>query len=246
MNVREDRPKGSAGESDWTERVERNLPLVSYVLSKMISNLPASVDREDLMAAGSLGLTEAARNYDAARGVPFHNYAVPRIWGAMLDELRRHDWLSADARKQVKRMNRSIADLRREGHDAPTIEQISDNLGCSTTQVSRLMRLASRHSQSLDVSEPAGETREGGLRRRVAAEGPRTPYEEAELNDQKEMLARAIAELPERDKQVIVLHYHEGLLLREIGEVLGVSESRVCQIHSQAVARLRAAMRCAV
>jgi RNA polymerase sigma factor for flagellar operon FliA len=246
MNVKEDTraPQGQA--EKWTDRVERNLPLVSYVLSKVAGNLPPSVDRDDLMAAGSLGLTEAARNYDAARGVPFHNYAVPRIWGAMLDELRRHDWLSADARKQVKRMNRSIADLRREGHDSPTIEQISDNLGCSTNQVARLMNLAGRQRQSLGSAEPAGEAEEVGLRHRHGGTAPRGPYEEAEFRDQKEALARAIHKLPDREKQVIVLHYHEGLLLREIGEALGVTESRVCQIHSQAVARLRTVLKCAV
>ncbi len=106
---------GRAAGGSVESLVERNVPLVKYVLSKVARNLPPHVDRDDLLAAGLLGLTEAAQRFDAGRKVPFHSYAIPRIWGAMLDELRRYDWLSSDLRGQVKRLRKSVDDARQDG-----------------------------------------------------------------------------------------------------------------------------------
>lgn len=227
----------------WSDLVQRNLPLVKYVLSKVARNLPPSVDRDDLLAAGSLGLTEAARRYDPARKVPFHSYAIPRIWGAMLDELRSHDRLSTDMRSQVNKFRSSLSQLQQTGNNAPTMEEIASDLGYSVERVARLMQLArsEQHTGSTDASE--SEIDEDGLRARLGLRAPRGPYEATEFADQKRALAQAIMALPERERQVIVLRYHEELLLHEIGKMMGITESRVCQIHTQALNRLRTALK---
>lgn len=234
------RPTADEAQSDtlWRDLVDRNLPLVKYVLGKLSRNLPPSVDRDDLIAAGSLGLTEAARRYDASRKVPFHSYAIPRIWGAMLDELRSHDWLSSDAREQVKRLQAAIVALKEGGSRTPTTEEICASTGFSEERVGRLMRLA-RCDRGNVPEEQVAHVEESSLYARLGLAGPRNPYEETEFRDDKRILAQAIQGLSPNEQKVIVLRYHEELLLQEIGQVLGVSESRVCQIHTQALGRLR-------
>lgn len=226
----------------WDALVQRNLPLVKYVLSKVARNLPPSVDRDDLLSAGSLGLTEAARRYDPSRNVPFHSYAIPRIWGAMLDELRSHDRLSADLRSQVNKCRSSLSHLQQAGNALPTVEEVAGDLGYSVERVARLIHLARTDHQASSTDASEVEVGEEGLRAHLGLRAPRGPYEEVEFEDQKRALARAIAELPQRERQVIVLRYHEELLLHEIGEMMNITESRVCQIHTQALTRLRTAL----
>jgi len=227
-------------EEPWMRLVQRNLPLVKYVLGKVSRNLPPCVDRDDLLAAGSLGLTEAARRYDPGRNVPFHSYAIPRIWGAMLDELRGRDWLPADVRGRVKQLRQRQEDARQLGQAAPTIEELAEAFGCVSGDLDRLLAISKsgqrKNSQELMSAESAVVTARLGVR------APRGPYEEAEFCDQKRLLAAAIQNLPERERQVVVLRYHEDLLLHEIGKVLDVTESRVCQIHTEALRRLKRAL----
>jgi RNA polymerase sigma factor for flagellar operon FliA len=227
---------------DWQQLVTDNLPLVKYVLGKMSRNLPRSVDREDLLAAGSLGLTEAARRYDPSRNVPFHSYAIPRIWGAMLDELRSHDWLSSDAREKVTRVRKNTDRFVQEHGRPPSLEEVAGALGFSVERTSQLMRLAYAEHQSTDSGESGTDVGEGDRRSRLGIAAPRGPFEEVAFGDQKRALAELIQQLPERERTVIVLRYHEDLMLHEIGKIMGVTESRVCQIHTQAVKRLRAIM----
>jgi len=223
----------------WMELVKRNLPLVKYVLGKISGNLPPCVDRDDLLAAGSMGLIESAKRYDPSRKVPFHSYAIPRIWGSMLDELRKHDWLSTDMREQVTKLERSMERLREQGKSHPGIADLSRDLGCPEKRVLRLMALAKSGQSQTGGDLSAVETTAGRLHDRVGARAPRGPYEEIEFRDRKEVLAKAIEALPDREKKVIVLRYNEGLYLHEIGKLLEVSESRICQIHTQALRRLR-------
>jgi RNA polymerase sigma factor for flagellar operon FliA len=232
--------KPHAEEQPWMPLVNRNLPLVKYVMGKLSSNLPPCVDRDDLLAAGSLGLTEAARRYDPSRNVPFHSYAIPRIWGAMLDELRSRDWLSSDMRGQVTRLQESLARFRQDGRLSPTAEELAEDLGCKAERVTRLLSISRADQKGADVQ--TADAKDGGLRARLGVRSPRTPYEEAEFRDQKRVLAEAIQLLPEREKQVILLRYHEELFLHEIGKLMKVSESRVCQIHGQALRRLKQAL----
>jgi len=232
---------GEAGRP-WTKLVRRNMPLVKYVLGKINGKLPPCVDRDDLLAAGAMGLVEAARKYDASRKTPFHSYAIPRIWGAMLDELRKEDRLSTDMRDQVNKMDKAAAALREKGISHPGIADIAERLDCSPRRVARLMSLADTAKRRTGMDSPATESTRRGLYERVGTAPMRSPFEAAEFNDRKETLARAMQALPEREKHVIVLRYNEGLYLHEIGKLLAVSESRVCQIHGQALRRLRIAL----
>ena len=226
----------------WEELVPRNVPLVKYVLGRLSKKLPASVDRDDLFSAGCVGLLEAARRYDPSRGVPFHSYAIPRIWGAMLDELRGNDRLSADMREQVRRLRQCREEFRENGYTAPTIEDLAERMQCSPEKVSKLMALARAAQYHVSTESSALMAEEKSLYARRGARAPRGPYEETEFRDWKQHLAKCIEHLPKRERQVVLLRYNEGLYLREIGEVLEVSESRVCQIHSQALTRLRKAL----
>ena len=227
----------AAGENDIDALVERNIPLVKYVLSRVARTLPPHVDRDDLLAAGLLGLTEAAHRYDAGRKVPFHSYAIPRIWGAMLDELRRHDWLSSDQRGQVKRLRKRMDDARQEGREA-TSEQLAEHLHLSADRLTRLQAL-SKADQRTSSEGKTLNAEVGLLSAELGLRAPRNPYEQAEFTDQKRVLAEAIRNLPEREGQVIILRYHENLMLQEIGKVLDVTASRACQLHAQALQRLK-------
>jgi len=241
---RETTARPGRGEADrpWANLVRENMPLVKYVLGKLTGRLPPCVDRDDLLAAGSMGLVEAARRYDASRKTPFHSYAIPRIRGAMLDELRKADRLSTDMRDQVNKMDKAAASLREKGLSHPSIADIAACMDCSPRRVARLMSLADKARPHADMDSPVTESSRRGLYERVGTAPMRNPFESAEFSDRKESLARAIEALPEREKHVIVLRYHEGLYLHEIGRLLAVSESRVCQIHGEALKRLRVAL----
>lgn len=237
------RQRDESGEQPWSRLVQQNLPLVKYVLGKISGKLPPHVDRDDLLAAGSMGLIESARKFDPSRNVPFHSYSIPRIWGAMLDELRKHDRLSTDMREQVRNLERSIQRLQERGRAHPGIEDIAEDMGSSTNRVRRLMAVAKSAHSTSGTQAALAEAADQALYDRVGTLPPRGPYEEAEFRDEKKALVKAIETLPDREKKVIVLRYHEGLYLHEIGELLEVSESRVCQIHTQALRRLRAALK---
>ncbi len=227
----------AAGPSEVEGLVERNVPLVKYVLSKVARKLPPHVDRDDLLAAGLLGLTEAAQRFDAGRKVPFHSYAIPRIWGAMLDELRRYDWLSSDLRGQVKRLRKSVDDARQEGRPA-SAEKLAEGLHLSADRLAWLLSLSKADRRTSSEGE-ALNAEVSLLSSEMGLRAPRNPYEQAEFSDQKRVLAEAIRNLPEREGQVIVLRYHENLMLQEIGKVLDVTASRACQLHTQALQRLK-------
>ena len=227
----------------WRPLVEQNLPLVKYILGKLSRNLPRCVDRDDLLAAGSLGLMEAAKRFDPARKVPFHSYAIPRIWGAMLDELRAHDWLSTDMRDQVNKLRRSVAKFHDAGIPRPSNEQLAEALGCTVERVERVKAIAHSEPKRTGASPNAIEADQAGLYARVGTKPPPGPFAATELDDRKRVLADAIERLPEREKQVVLLRYREELYLHEIGRILEVSESRVCQIHGKALERLRGVLK---
>ena len=214
---------GKGADRPWKKLVRENMPLVKYVLGKINGKLPPFVDRDDLLAAGAMGLVEAARRYDASRKTPFHSYAIPRIRGAMLDELRKEDRLSTDMRDQVNQMDKAVQSLREKGVSHPGIADIARRMDASPHRVERLMSLAETAKSRTALDSPATESTRRGLYERVGTAPMRSPFESAELNDRKEALARAIEALPEREKHVIVLRYHEGLYLHEIGRLLEVS-----------------------
>ena len=218
-------------------------PLVKYVAGRLGSGLPAHVDEGDLVSYGLLGLIGAIERYDPDRDVKFETYAIARIKGSIIDELRAMDWVPRSVRSRAREIERAIADLESKLGRAPSDEEIAGKLGVSQEELDESLSEISRSSiAALDELW----TVQGSSGDQVAlidtiedTQGPepQTALAQTEL---KEALGEAIARLPEREKLVVTLYYYEELTLREIGEVLGVTESRVSQLHTKAILRLKA------
>jgi RNA polymerase sigma factor FliA len=218
-------------------------PLVKYVAGRLGSGLPAHVDEGDLVSYGLLGLIGAIERYDPDRDVKFETYAIARIKGSIIDELRAMDWVPRSVRSRAREIERAIADLESKLGRAPSDEEIAAKLGVSQEELDESLSEISRSSiAALDELW----TVQGSSGDQVAlidtiedTQGPE-PQSALDQSEVKEMIADAISRLPEREKLVITLYYYEELTLREIGEVLGVTESRVSQLHTKAILRLKA------
>jgi len=212
--------------------------LVKKIAYHLRHRLPPSVQTDDLIQAGMVGLIEAAGNYDASQGASFSTYAGIRIRGAMLDEIRRTDWTPRSVHKRTRMVSEAIRDIEHaQGRDAKDSE-VAAHLNISLDEYYAILKDASS-SKIFSVDDglgPEGNTLEG-----MDEKNP-GPYEGVTELDFRQALVDAIARLPEREKMVVSLYYDEEFNLKEIGRILGVSESRVCQIHSQATMRLRARM----
>jgi len=222
-------------EQDSDSLVIQHAPLVKRIAYHLINRLPPNVQSDDLIQAGMIGLLEASRNYDPNQGASFETYAGIRIRGAMLDEIRRSDWTP----RSVHRKARMVADAMRsieneQGRDARDVE-VANALELSLQQYHKILQDASGcRVFSLEDLQAVGELPQGRSNSSISG-----PFEGMQRDAFKRALADSIAGLPERERLVIALYYDEELNLREIGQILGVSESRVCQIHSQATLRLR-------
>lgn len=216
--------------------VERYGTLVKRIAHHLLGRLPASVQLDDLLQAGVIGLLEAARNYDAGKGASFETYAGIRIRGAMIDEVRRGDWAPRSVHRNARRVQEAVQRVEsRLGHDAGDLE-VAAELGVDLDEYYSMTQdaVGSRLFSLEELS--GGEHRSEDL----AVTSEPGPDEQVQQGAFRHSLAGAISELPERERLVLALYYDEELNLKEIGLVLGVSESRVCQIHGQAAARLRA------
>lgn len=231
----EDR-KDEADNAVRDQRVLDYLPLVRYVVGRLCLDLPASLDRDDLYSFGVLGLIHAATTYDPSRGVAFKTHAFIHIRGAILDELRKLDFLPRTRRDKVKRLDAAVARLQQALGRAPTPEELAKELGVDESDVDELL-LTARTSNLLSIDDSGRPVPLG-----IACSKTEDPFESAQQKELQKSLADAIGHLPEIEKKVIVLYYSEGLLLKEIGEVLGVTESRVSQVHSRALFRLNRAL----
>ena len=215
--------------------VNQHAGLVKRIAYHLMNRLPPNIQADDLIQAGMLGLLEASRNYDPTQGASFETYAGIRIRGSMLDEIRRSDWTP----RSVHRKARMVADAMREienteGRDARDVE-VAGALGMSLEEYHQILQDSTGcRIFSLDELNSLGE----GLQN-LSDKVSDLPFEGLQKDAFKKALADAIAGLPERERLVIAMYYDDELNLREIGHVLGVSESRVCQIHSQATLRLR-------
>ena len=217
-------------------------PLVKYVAGRVGSGLPSHVDESDLVQYGLLGLIGAIERYDPDRDVKFETYAIARIKGSIIDELRAMDWVPRSVRSRARDIERAIGELEARLGRAPTDEEVSKKLGMTEGELDDSLSEIGRSSiAALDelwtVSSSGGD--------RIAlidtiedTHGPEPQSALAET-EMKEALGEAIARLPEREKLVVTLYYYEELTLREIGEVLGVTESRVSQLHTKAILRLK-------
>ena len=215
-------------------------PLVKYVAGRVGVGLPRNVEQSDLVSFGIFGLIDAIEKFDPERGYKFETYAIARIKGAILDELRSIDWVPRSARSKARSLERAMGKIEAELHRAPTDEEVADEMGISAQQLqTTLSQINFVGVAALDEMLSGGDCGESvSLGDTVAAtgDGPMGVYEVEEM---RQILAESINRMPEREKIVLTLYYYEGLTLAEIGRVLGVTESRVCQIHTKAVLQLR-------
>lgn len=221
--------------------VNELVPLVKRIAYHFMAKLPASVEADDLIQAGLMGLLDAAKNFDDTQGAQFETYAIQRIRGSILDELRQADWLPRNVRKNLRKIEQTVARLEQELGRAPREAELADKLEVPVEEYQQML-LDARGYQLLHF-EDFQEGEDGDFFDSFVADGQRGPLEVLEDEGFRRHLVQAISALPEREKLVMGLYYEQEMNLKEIGEVLGVTESRVCQLHSQAVARLRARMR---
>ena len=220
------------------ERVVEHEQLVKRIAFHLMSRLPASVQADDLIQAGMIGLIEASRKFDPEQGASFETYAGIRIRGAMLDEIRRTDWTPRSVHRKARDVAEAVRKIENEkGRDARDVE-VAEAMGLQLDEYHKILQDAT--GCRIFSFEDPGTIGEDGCS--SSTEQPNQPLENLQHSDFKQGLATAIKGLPERERLVMALYYDEELNLREIGEILGVSESRVCQIHGQALIRLRARM----
>jgi RNA polymerase sigma factor for flagellar operon FliA len=220
-------------------------PLVKYVAGRMASGLPPHVEEADLISYGLVGLISAIERFDLGREIKFETYAITRIKGAIIDELRSMDWVPRSVRARAREIERANAKLEHQLQRAPTDEEMANELQITVPEFHDAL-LAISHSSvaALDelwnVSDSSGD--QVSLMDTLEDPNAPDPARVVDVGDLKDRIADAIARLPEREKLVIALYYYENLTLREIGEVLGVTESRISQLHTKAVLRLRSRM----
>src|SRR5688572_28862404 len=228
-------------EKEVEGRVRDLAPLVKRIAHHMMASLPPSVEIDDVIQSGMMGLLDAARRYQVAEGAQFETYAVQRIRGAMLDGLRQCDWLPRGVRRNLRQVEKMISRLEQEQGRAPTEAELAKALDMSLADYQTLLQEA-RGYQIVSYEDFSADEEDSFLERHATG-GDGDPLEVLEERSLRESLIAGIDALPEREKTVMGLYYEQELNLREIGEVLGVSESRVCQIHTQAIARLRVRLR---
>ncbi|MDQ4005428.1 MAG: FliA/WhiG family RNA polymerase sigma factor [Actinomycetota bacterium] len=225
---------GSAGARD--RLVLHYAPLVKFVAGRLAAGLPSSVDDADLVSAGVFGLIDAIERYDSGRGVKFETFAMPRIRGAILDELRAMDWVPRSIRSEARGMTLARDELIGKLGREPTDDEVAEQMGISRPELASSLAMISR-SFVLSLQTPVGPDEEAPtLSDGIAAvdSDPAIAFDDPAL-----LLPEAIAGLPERERHIVSLYYYEGMTLAEVGEVLGVSESRVCQVLGRCLGRLR-------
>ncbi len=225
------------------ELVLRYAPLVKYVLGRMALILPPVLEPDDVLSYGILGLMLAVDRYDPSRGVKFETYAISRIRGAIIDALRSLDVVPRSARQRTRRLERTYSELEQSLGRPPRDEELAQAMGVDLTSLSHMLSEVNYVVLSLD--SPLGRSPDDDeltLLDTTGDEGLDDPLEGLERQELAEALARAIEGLDERERLVISLYYYEDLTLKDIAEILGVSESRVSQLHARAVLRLRTKM----
>lgn len=234
--------QSAGGTIDEKELLERYLPLVRNVVDRIRINLPGHVDAEDLYGVGVTGLITAVRRYDPEQQHTFAAYATTRIRGAVLDELRRLDWFPRRARAKARKMKAAVAELEQELHRAPTDDEIRTRLALTPKEYDHWL-VEVRPISFVAIDETAqGEVGGAGVsHHETIADEQAVPVQNL-LEDEElsKLVAQKISELPDMQRRVLAMYYHENLRLAEIAAVFKLTESRICQIHSRAILTLRA------
>lgn len=233
----------STGPVTEQELIERYLPLVRNVVDRIKINLPAHVDADDLYSVGITGLLAAVRKYDPGQNTTFAGYATTRIRGAILDELRRMDWCPRRARAKAKKIKESINVVEQRLKRPATEEEIRAELGLSSKDYAKWVEEA-RPVCFVAIDQPT-EGQEGGSAslHEIIADQSETPVRDRlEQEELMQLMVRCIAALPDTPRKILAMYYHENMRLAEIAAVFNLTESRICQIHSQTVLSLRAAI----
>jgi RNA polymerase sigma factor FliA len=234
--------KGRADEHAREQLILNYSPLVKYVAGRLSINLPNTVETADLISYGIFGLIDAIDRFDLERAIKFETYAISRIRGAIIDELRAIDWIPRSVRYKAREVEKAYAALEGKLHRTPSEAEVADEMGISLADLHQVFsRVSFVNVVALDELLNVGGEKGDKLSLVDTLEDNRAedPVAAFESEETKYLLAKAINHLPEREKIVVTLYYYEGLTLAEIGQVLGVTESRICQMHTKAVLQLR-------
>ena len=215
-------------------------PLVKFVAGRVAAGLPQNIEQADLVSYGIFGLIDAIDKFDPGRGFKFETYAISRIKGAIIDELRSIDWVPRSVRSKARSIERAYSKLENELLRTPEESEVASELGVTEGELAQTLSQISfvglvALDELLSASDRGGNTTVGD----TVADKVNDPVAAFEVDEMKHVLADAINRMPDRERLVLTLYYYEGLTLAEIGEVLGVTESRVCQIHTKAILQLR-------
>ena len=230
------------GRLDNDSMLKQYSPLVRRLAHQMIAKLPANVEVDDLIQVGMIGLNDALSRFDAAQGVQFETFATQRIRGAMLDELRGSDWMSRGNRRQQRSIESAVHKLEQKLGRAPTEGEIAAEMGTTLAEYQELLSKV-RGTQLVYLEDMSGDDGDDDYLDRHVADEDVNPLALLQDRRMREALVEAIKNLPEREQYVMSMYYEHDMNLKEIAAVLGVTESRVCQLHSQSIARLRVKLR---
>lgn len=227
----------TAGDRD--QLITSHLPKVKYIADRMAAKLPSSVERDDLYGAGVIGLIDAVERFDASRGIAFTTFAEMRVRGAILDNLRALDWATRGTRRRARVVQEAYSHIEQAKGAAATEEEVAEKLRISLAE----LRETLQDLRGLNITDLDEREEETGLSLlENLGDSTASPLEQYEDSERRRLLAEAIENLPERERRVIALYYVEELTMKEIGAVLEITESRVSQVKTQAVLKLRAAL----
>ena len=223
------------------EIVLRYLGLVKYVVRKMIKNFPQAIEEKDLYHIGVLGLVEAVDRFDLGYGIKFETYAIPRIKGSIIDELRKLDWIPRSLRSKTNQLKEKTVEMEQKFSGSYSDDEVAHGMGMKVEELQNLKKeINSVNLLSLD--KPIDDSQKQNLYDMVEDEERTNPDFKMEEEEMKRVLLKAIKQLPEKTRLAITLYYYEKLTFKEIGQILNVSESRISQIHSETMAKLKKSM----
>jgi RNA polymerase sigma factor for flagellar operon FliA len=238
------RTYGEAAAPSEEESLKQHMPLVRSVVDRMRASLPPHIDVEDLYSVGLLGLIQAQRRFDPTHGITFASYATMRIRGAVLDELRRVDWMSRSLRVKAKKVTEVISSIEQRLGRPATEAEVAAELGISTEEYSALLDEL-RPLSYVELDSVAGEEDDTSTHELVPDENQPTASDQAMKNELIKLVVERLQKLPEMQRKILAMYYFDNMRLAEIAKVFGVTESRICQIHTQAVLALKTYIRSA-